>query len=94
MAWYALYKWFIQFRKIPYINYINWYKRFLYEEWFNNLPNEEQRAELIRQQKLKEKKKKDNELALSKLWLMHNMLDRLLDGKVNEYMKIARDMSN
>lgn len=94
MAWYALYKWFIQFRRIPYINYINWYRKFLYEEWFRSLSNEEQEAELIRQQELKEKKKKDSELVLARLWLMHDMLDRLLGGKVSEYMEIVRDMDN
>ena len=81
MCWYALYKWFIQFRRIPYINYINWYRKFLYEEWFRSLSNKEQEAELIRQQELKEKKKKDSEMVLARLWLMHDMLDRLLGGK-------------
>lgn len=94
MAWYALYKWFIQFRRIPYIDYINWYRKFLYEEWFRSLSNEEQEAELIRQQELREKKKKDSELVLARLWLMHDMLDRLLGGKVSEYMEIVRDMDN
>ena len=28
MAWYALYKWFIQFRKTPYDDVIRWYKKF------------------------------------------------------------------
>ena len=81
MGWYALYKWFIQFRRIPYINYINSYRKFLYEEWFRSLSNKEQEAELIRQQELKEKKKKDSEMVLARLWLMHDMLDRLLGGK-------------
>ena len=81
MGWYALYKWFIQFRRIPYINYINWYRKFLYEEWFRSLSNKEQEVELIRQQELKEKKKKDSEMVLARLWLMHDMLDRLLGGK-------------
>ena len=81
MGWYALYKWFIQFRRIPYINYINWYRKFLYEEWLRRLSNKEQEAELIRQQELKEKKKKESEMVLARLWLMHDMLDRLLGGK-------------
>ena len=45
MAWYSLYKWFISFRKLPYVNIINWYRRFLYEEWFNSLTEEEQEKE-------------------------------------------------
>ena len=81
MLFRSLYKWFIQFRRIPYINYINWYRKFLYEEWFRSLSNKEQEAELIRQQELKEKKKKDSEMVLARLWLMHDMLDRLLGGK-------------
>lgn len=31
MAWYLLYKWFVSFRKLPYVNIINWYRQFLYE---------------------------------------------------------------
>ncbi len=55
MAWYSLYKWFISFRKLPYVNIINWYRRFLYEEWFNSLTEEEQEKEKARIKGLKEK---------------------------------------
>ena len=40
MAWYALYKWFIPWRKTPYVNYISWYKKYLYDEWFKSLSEE------------------------------------------------------
>lgn len=36
---------------------------------------------MVRQQELKEKKKKDSELVLARLWLMHDMLNRLLGEK-------------
>ena len=45
MAWYSLYKWFVSFRKLPYVNIINWYRQFLYEGWFNSLTEEEQKKE-------------------------------------------------
>ncbi len=48
MAWYALYNWFIRFRKIPYTNWINWYRHHLYNEWFKMLSEEEQKVELER----------------------------------------------
>ncbi len=48
MAWYSLYKWFVSFRKLPYVNIINWYRQFLYEGWFNSLTEEEQKKEKAR----------------------------------------------
>ena len=58
MAWYALYKWFIPWRKTPYMNYISWYKKYLYDEWFKSLSEEEKKAELDRIQRIKEREKK------------------------------------
>jgi len=55
MAWYWLYKWFVSFRKLPYVNIINWYRQFLYDEWFNSLTKEEQKKEKARIEGLKEK---------------------------------------
>lgn len=54
MAWYALYKWFIPWRKIPYTNWIKWYRKHLYSEWFKSLTDVEQKTELERQQKIRE----------------------------------------
>ncbi len=54
MAWYSLYKWFVSFRKLPYVNIINWYRQFLYEGWFNSLTEEEQKKEKARIKGLKE----------------------------------------
>ncbi len=64
MAWYALYKWFIPWRKTPYVNYISWYKKYLYDEWFKSLSEEEKKAELDRIQRIKEREKKRTETAL------------------------------
>lgn len=55
MAWYSLYKWFVSFRKLPYVNIIVWYRQFLYKEWFNSLTEEEQEKEKARIKGLKEK---------------------------------------
>ena len=63
MAWYALYKWFIPWRKTPYMNYISWYKKYLYDEWFKSLSEEEKKAELDRIQRIKEREKKRTETA-------------------------------
>lgn len=93
MAWYALYKWFITFRKKTYTNYIRCYKRYLYDEWFNNLSEEEQKTELKRQQRIKEKRKHDGEVAISRLRALYNMMNNVTHGRMGEYMEIARDMN-
>lgn len=56
MAWYALYKWFIPWRKTPYTNWVDWYSNKLYNEWWNSLPKERREYLLKRQEerKLKE----------------------------------------
>lgn len=47
----ALYKWFIPWRKTSYTNWINWYKRHLYDEWSNSLSEDGKKVELDRQNK-------------------------------------------
>lgn len=42
IAWYALYKWFITFRKKPYTDWVEWYSDKLYLEWYNSLSAEQQ----------------------------------------------------
>lgn len=71
MAWYALYKWFIQFRKPPYVNSMHWYSHYLYEEWFSNLSEEEQKQELEYQEELRRKRKsvRKQKAALAELML-------------------------
>ena len=90
MAWYALYKWFAQFRKIPYTNWVNWYKRHLYEKWFNGLSEDEQKAELKQQQRIREKRKHDGEMALARLGMMFNVKNEVTHGSMLNYMEAAR----
>ena len=44
MAWWSLYKWFIQFRTKPYTNYIRWYNQKLFNEWYAGLSENEKVA--------------------------------------------------
>ena len=88
-----LYKWFIQFRKSSYINWVNRYKRYLYDEWFNGLSDKEQNSELERQQKIKEKRKRDGEMTLARLGALYNMMNNVTHGRMGEYMEIARNMN-
>lgn len=92
MAWYALYKWFIPWRKTPYINWIIWYKRHLYDEWFDNLPGDEQKAELERQKMIREKRKRDGEILLSRLMMMRSILNEYTHGKVGMYSDFINDI--
>ena len=79
MAWYSLYKWFVSFRKLPYVNIINWYRQFLYEGRFNSLTEEEQKKEKARIKGLKEK-----EIAgLQNTCLALNMLMGFYSNRIN-----------
>lgn len=53
MAWYALYKWFIPWRKTPYTNWVDWYSNKLYNDWWNSLPKERQEYLIKRQEERK-----------------------------------------
>ncbi len=90
MAWYTLYKWFISWRKTPYINWIKWYKRYLYDEWFCSLSEENQKAELKRQQRVKEKRKHDGEMALARLGMMFNMINEVTGRSMYDYIEAAK----
>ena len=70
MAWWALKKWFMRFRKSYYPDCRVLYKNFLYDEWFNSLTKEDQEEELRLQRELKEKRKREGELALQRLLYM------------------------
>lgn len=59
MAWYALYKWFRPWRKIPYVNMIQMYRKHLYDEWYNSLSDEDKKKEDKRIDDLKAKKDKE-----------------------------------
>lgn len=60
MAFYAWYKRVVYFRKAPYTNWIDWYRKQLYDEWFESL-SEEEKDKVIRLQEAK-KKKREKEL--------------------------------
>lgn len=93
MAWYALYKWFIPWRKTPYTNWIKWYKRYLYSEWFKNLSKEEQKVELERKQKIMEERKHNTEVALAKLGWLYSFMNEVTHGRMDEYMEVAKHMN-
>lgn len=81
MAWYALYKQFIPWRKTPYVNYISWYKQNLYDEWFENLSEEEKKAELDRIQRTKEREKQRIEMAFKTINKIFNMAYSMGNGR-------------
>ena len=74
MMFYALYKWFSRFRKSYYPDMIRLYKNYLYTEWYNALSDEEKSEEDKRIRELKEKRKREGELALAKLFALRRML--------------------
>lgn len=42
MAWWAEYKRCLCYRKHAYYHWVKWYKKYLYDIWFYNLPKDEQ----------------------------------------------------
>lgn len=81
MVWYALYKWFIPWRKTPYMNYISWYKQILYDEWFESLPEEEKKDELDRIQRIKEREKHRMEMAFKTINKVFSMAYSMGNGR-------------
>lgn len=80
MAWYALYKWFIRFRKTQYTNWIEQYKQTLYEEWFSGLSDEDQKLEIERIRLNKERQKMETAIRLKKLMTMHSIISEMQGG--------------
>lgn len=87
MGWYALYKWFSSFRKSSYVDYVIWYKQYLYDEWFKSLSDEDKTEEIIRQQRLADEKERELRTILAKLGAVHTAV---YDASVRAGGKHAR----
>lgn len=83
MAWYALCLWFRQFRKSMYpFNANSYYRKYLYDEWYNNL-TDEQRARV--DQRNEELRKKEELEHQQRMLILNHMLSmaRDWDRKLN-----------
>ena len=90
MAWYALYKWFITFRKCPYVNWIEWYKDKLYHDWFESLSEEEKQAWMDKVEEHKRIKQERAEKTLHTLIRIERMLAHYTHGSYWDYLRIAQ----
>ena len=84
MAWRALKRWFESFRKSYYPDCRVLYKNYLYDEWFNSLSEEDQEEELRLQRELKEKRKRDGELALQRLLYMTTSMKAIASRNLDD----------
>lgn len=91
MAWYAELKrrkWYC----INGVDMIIFYRKKLYDDWYNSLTDEQkQRLEEYRKAKA-EKRKHDTEIALARLGALYNMMNNVTHGRMGEYMEIVRKM--
>lgn len=89
MAWYAELKqrkWYC----INGIDMIQIYKKKLYDNWYNSL-TDEQKQKLEENRKAKaEKRKRDGEMALTRLSMMFNAMNEVTHGRMGDYMETAR----
>lgn len=92
MAWYAE----LKRRKWYYINgvdMIHWYKRKLYDDWYNSLTEEQkQRLEEYRKAKA-EKRKCEAGMALARLGMMFNVMNEVTHGRMSEYMENVKNLN-
>ena len=92
MAWYAELKrrkWYC----INGIDMIQLYRKKLYDDWYNSL-SDEQKQRLVEYRKAKaEKRKRDAEMALARLGMMFNAMNRATHGRMSDYMENARIMN-
>lgn len=71
MAWYSLYKWFIRFSKLTFENQITNFRRYLYDEWYNSLTDEEkERLKELEEAKKREEKRKFDQ----SMWTLMNIM--------------------
>lgn len=89
MAWYAELKrrnWYC----INSINMIQIYRKKLYDNWYNSLTDEQkQRLEEYEKEET-EKRKRDAEMALARLGMMFDTMNRITHGRMSDYMEVAR----
>ena len=89
MAWYAE----LKRRKWDCINgvdMIRLYRKKLYDDWYNSLKKKQkQRLEEYRKEKA-EKRKRDGEIALARLGIMFNAMNKVTHGGMYDYMETAR----
>ena len=92
MAWYAELKrrkWYC----INGVDMIRLYKQKLYDDWYNSL-TEEQKQRLKEYRKANaEKRKRDAEMALSRIGMMLNVMNQFTHGRMGDYMESARLMN-
>lgn len=58
MAWYKLYRWFSSFRKSPYPDMNAYYKKVLFDEWYDGLTDEQKEQYVEYKQKKEESERK------------------------------------
>ena len=89
MAWYAELKrrkWYC----INGVDMIHTYKQKLYDDWYNSLTDKQkQRLEEYRKAKA-EKRKREAEMALARLGMMFEIVNRMTHGRMYDYMETAR----
>lgn len=88
MAWYALWKWFIPFRKTPYVDMIYEYKKYLHQQWFDSLSAEDQQKVLEYRKARKEKRERDAERSLAQMSALIGWLDERSNGAFSMYSRI------
>lgn len=81
MAWYSLYKWFISWRKTPYRNMISWYKKYLFDQWFESLSDADKQKYL----EYKEAQKRKRERSIKEFMLATAMITTKCGDKYNIY---------
>ena len=84
MAWRSLYLWFQTFRKETYLDVNAIYRKYLYDEWFNSLSEDEQKKEIEYQKRLKEKREREGKMALAQLLCMTNAMKRIAGRNVDD----------
>lgn len=68
IGWYALYKWFRPWRKVPYVDYVRWYNDLLELQWLATLTPEQRK-------RYEEKKERERKEALFPLLFMKAFVD-------------------